>query len=180
MKRLEQAFRTYQRNLMSFIRRNVSDSDAADDILQDIFRKAAENLDTLSAIHNMGGWLVRAAKNRIIDYYRKRSTARKHEGEMLEDGVLHSTRQIQPSVEKAVMTDMMADALYDSLDELPPKQREVFILQAMEGYTFAEIAELTGESINTLMTRKRYALAFLRKRLIEYKEVLHDIHDTYL
>jgi len=81
------------------------------------------------------------------------------------------------SIEADYLRREITDALFESLEELPAEQRDVFLLQAVDGRTFAEIAELTGESINTLMARKRYAVKFLKERLTDIKEVLEEIQN---
>ena len=135
-------------------------------------------------VNDLPSWLWTSLRNRIVDFYRRESTKQKHGGGELrldaeeESGSLHDliadTRQ---NVESEYLRAALADALYDSLDELPEEQKEVFLLQAVEGRTFAEIAELTGESINTVAARKRYAVRFLRKRLEEIRVIMEENND---
>jgi len=135
-------------------------------------------------VNDLPSWLWTSLRNRIVDFYRRESTKQKHGGGELrldaeaESGSLHDliadTRQ---NVESEYLRGALADALYDSLDELPEEQKEVFLLQAVEGRTFVEIAELTGESINTVAARKRYAVRFLRKRLEEIRVIMEENND---
>ena len=178
---LETAYHSQNKRLLDYIRRRVDDEEAAEDILHEVFLKASENLDALAPVDNLTAWLWSAVKNRIVDYYRARSRRRKREAPgafenedeqaATLDSLIADSRNL---VEDEYLRRELADALYESLDELPEKQREVFLLQAVEGYTFSQIAELTGKSINTLTARKRYAVKFLRRRLEEMREVLEE------
>lgn len=176
--RLEQVFRDQYGKMLHFIIRRIDDAAEAEDMLQEIFVRATEHVNVLDPIDNLVAWLWCSVKNRVIDYYRARAFRRERETELIvDDGTdgLDLLADLKlPGGEHAYLRRIIADTLYESLDELPESQREVFILQAIEGRTFAEIAELTGESINTLTARKRYAVKFLRQRLKEIKELLHE------
>lgn len=181
-RRLDSLFREQSNQLFSFIKNRIDDAAEAEDLLQDLFTRAAENLNALAPIENLAGWIWTAARNRIVDYYRSRQSRRNREVELNRehegaDGgtdfdVLADFRSL--GVEDSFQCGELINALYESLDELPPEQREVFLLQTLEGRTFAEISELTGVSINTLTARKRYALVFLRRRLADLKEILYE------
>ncbi len=196
---IEDTLKEKRSSLLAFIRRRINDAEEAEDILQEVFLKASENFDTLAPLHDLGAWLWKVARNKIIDYYRHREVRQKHEmpavppqtnrnqttpqnsnpSKTHPDNNELGIDQILPDqdigIEEAYLRKEITDALFESLDELPQEQRDVFLLQAVEGYTFAQIAELTGTSINTLTARKRYAVAFLKKRLSEIKDVLDDI-----
>ncbi|WP_319414695.1 sigma-70 family RNA polymerase sigma factor [Marispirochaeta aestuarii] len=177
-RRLDTLFREKSSQLLSFIRKRIGNPGDAEDLLQDLFTRAAENLDALSPVENLGAWIWTAARNRIIDYYRSKQTWLKRESSVV-PGTLEGEDDLMddrsPGVEDALLREEMIDALYESLDELPPEQREVFLLQAVDGRTFAEISELTGVSINTLTARKRYALRFLRRRLANLKVIFDEM-----
>lgn len=180
--RLEETITQNRQKLLAFLRRRVDDAEEAEDMLQDVFLKASENLNSLAPVSDIMAWLWRAVRNRVVDYYRKREVQRSREikptltrdGEadfdldrlMVDQGL---------NIEDNFLRGEIAEVLFESLDELPEAQREVFLLQEVEGFTFAELAELTGVSINTLTARKRYAVRFLKKRLAEIREVLEEI-----
>jgi len=121
------------------------------------------------------GWLYTITRNKIIDLYRKK----KYEKVSLQESDAVSfdilLKDSGVDLEKDFIRAQVMEALIESLDELPDNQREVFIMQAMDGRTFKEIAELTDIPINTLITRKRYAVKFLRKRLADIKDVIQEI-----
>ena len=179
--KLTSVFRTHYKRMLNYVRRQINNAEEAEDLLQDVFGKAAERMDLLVMVNDIPGWIWTSLRNRIIDFYRHESTKQKHgEREICldmegENGPLHSliadTRQ---NVESEYLRKVVADVLYESLNELPEEQKEVFLLQAVEGRTFAEIAEFTGESINTVAARKRYAVSFLRKRLKEMKIIMEE------
>ena len=181
-RRLEELFRNQSGKFLSFIKRRIDDADEAEDILQELFARAAENLNSLAPIENLTAWMWAAARNRVVDYYRLRGRRREHEGEYPgAETVLNPEDLLTsplPGVEQEFLRRELTDALYESLDELPAKQREVFLLQAVEGKTFKEISGLTGESINTLTARKRYAVRFLNRRMAEMKELLAEIQGS--
>lgn len=186
---LETTIKENRSRLLSFIRRQISDAEEAEDLLQEVFLKASENFDALAPIHDLGAWLWRSVRNKIIDYYRSRDIRRRREitpmGPDSADNEFDLDRMLADqnvfggglSIEADYLRREITDALFESLEELPAEQRDVFLLQAVDGRTFAEIAELTGESINTLMARKRYAVKFLKERLTDIKEVLEEIQN---
>lgn len=145
--------------LRSFIRKRVPDPSDAEDILQDVFY---ELLDSTKPIERVTGWLFRVARNRIIDRFRKQ----KQEPLSIDD--LLPSREGGPEADyaRAVLIDELAAAL----DELPKEQREVFIGHEIDGRSFKEMSEQTGVSVNTLLSRKHYAVLHLRRRLQEIYE----------
>lgn len=172
---LEHTYRRERPRLLRLIRSRVADPEEAEDILQEVFSQAVRNLNAGEAIDNLLGWLYTAARNRIIDWYRRRKPvhfqAEAEGGQLLEellaDGKVH--------LEKEFLRTLATEALIEGIEDLPEEQRQVVIMQAIEGWTFKEIAELTGTSINTLIARKRYALRFLRKRLAAVEEMVAEI-----
>jgi RNA polymerase sigma factor (sigma-70 family) len=154
--------------LWNFIRRRVPDAGDAEDILQDVFYELVEAYRAMQPIEQVGAWLFRVARNRITDRFRKKKpelfTDQAVAGEeslSFED--LLPSPDAGPEAEYA--RSVMLEQLDDALDELPDEQREVFLATEFEGYSFREIAEESGVSINTLLSRKRYAVQHLRRRL---------------
>jgi RNA polymerase sigma factor (sigma-70 family) len=153
--------------LRSYIRRRVVDQDSTEDILQEVFSELIEGYRLVKPIEQVSAWLFRVAKNRIIDSFRGRKlaslsqTAYGDEGDTLED-LLPSP---ESSPEAAYARGVLLDELDEALAELPEEQRSVFIAHEWEGYTFKELAAQTGVSVNTLLSRKRYAVLHLRQRL---------------
>jgi len=162
--------------LRSFIRRRVPAPADAEDILQDVF---FELVEAVEPVEQVGAWLFRVARNRIVDLFRKRggqrvdmpvaeTDANDHAPDL--DDLLPSTAD---GPEAAYARRVLLDALEDALDELPAAQRDVFIAHEIEGLSFKQIADASGVGVNTLLSRKRYAVLHLRERL-------QAIHDEYL
>ena len=143
--------------LRSFIRRRVRDPRDAEDILQDVFSALVEANRLLMPIDHVTGWLFRVARNRIIDLFRARTM------EPLEFEDLLPSPGGGPESELA--RARLLDALEQAIAELPSEQRDVFIAHELEGRSFKEIAAATGVGVNTLLSRKRYAVLRLRERL---------------
>ena len=143
--------------LRNFIRRRVPDPRDAEDILQDVFQALVEANRLLMPIDHITGWLYRVARNRITDLFRARRT------EPLELEDLLPSPDDGPEAEFA--RTMLFEALESAIAELPVEQREVFIAHELEGRSFKEMSAATGVSINTLLSRKRYAVLRLRERL---------------
>jgi RNA polymerase sigma factor (sigma-70 family) len=156
--------------LRNFIRRRVPDPRDAEDILQDVFYRLVEANRLLMPIEHITGWLFRVARNRITDLFRKKkpqtfSDAAVEDG----DGEVLQIEDLLPSPdagpEALYVRNVLLDELELALDELPKEQREVFVAQELEGRSFKEMAAATGVSVNTLLSRKRYAVLHLRERL---------------
>ena len=157
-----------QSRLRHFIRRRVPDASDAEDILQDVFSELVEANRLLMPIDHVTGWLFRVARNRITDLFRKKkpmsfSDAADEDDELprLED--LLPSHDAGPEAQYA--RRVLLDELAHAVGELPPEQREVFVAHEVEGRSFKEIAGDTGVSVNTLLSRKRYAVQRLRARL---------------
>ncbi len=174
--KLEQTFREEQSSLLAFVKSRISSAEDAEDILQEVFLQAARAYDVTEPIGNLVGWLFRVARNRIVDWYRKKrcrtvplsgSDEDVSMEELLGDSGIN--------IENDYIRTLAADALAECLEELPRLQREVFIMQEVEGRRFREIAELTGTPVNTLIARKRYAVRFLRRRLREMRDIIEEI-----
>jgi RNA polymerase sigma factor (sigma-70 family) len=169
-RRISAAVQKERVRLRSFIRRRVADEADAEDILQDVFYEFVQAYRLMKPIEQAGAWLFRVARNRIIDLYRKRKhdPLREPPG-FAEDGESFNLEDLLPSPEsgpEAVFArSLLLAELDDALDELPEEQREVFVAHELEGQSFREIAAATGFSVNTLLSRKRYAVLHLRRRL---------------
>jgi RNA polymerase sigma factor (sigma-70 family) len=156
--------------LRNFIRRRVSDPGDVEDVLQDVFYRLVEANRLLMPIDHVTGWLFRVARNRITDLFRKKKPVPFSDAAVEdEDGELLQIEDLLPSPdagpEALYFRNMLLDELELALDELPDEQREVFVAHELEGRSFKELAEGTGASVNTLLSRKRYAVLHLRKRL---------------
>src|ERR671924_386577 len=156
--------------LRNFIRRRVPDPLDAEDILQDVFYKLVEANRLLMPIEHVTGWLFRVARNRITDWFRKKkpqsledTTVESESGELLQLEDLLPSPEAGPDA--VYVRNMLLEELELALEELPEEQREVFVGHELEGRSFKEMAEETGLSVNTLLSRKRYAVLHLRERL---------------
>lgn len=140
----------------------------AEDILQDVFFQLVTSYSVTEPIERLTSWLFTVAKNKIIDWYRKRRTEslpiREDDvrGPLTLEEILFDPTQ---NPEEVYARSLVWTELADALDELPEDQRRVFVMHELEGRGFKEIAEITGENMNTLLSRKRYAVLFLRERL---------------
>jgi RNA polymerase sigma factor (sigma-70 family) len=159
-----------QSRLRQFIRRRVSDPRDAEDVLQDVFYELVEANRLLMPIEHVTGWLFRVARNRITDLFRKkRSESFGDTAVPGEDDERLPLADLLPSPdagpEALYARNVLLDELELAVDELPPEQREVFVAHELEGRSFKEMAAETGLSVNTLLSRKRYAVRRLRERL---------------
>jgi RNA polymerase sigma factor (sigma-70 family) len=156
--------------LRNFIRRRVADPSDAEDILQEVFYELVEANRLLMPIEHVTGWLFRVARNRITDLFRKKKPET-FSGAAIEDEDGHSLRieDLLPSPDAGPEALYVRNVLLEELDfalgELPDEQREVFIAHELEGRSFKELSAETGVSVNTLLSRKRYAVLHLRGRL---------------
>jgi len=162
--------------LSRFVRRWVSNPGDVEDIVQDVFFELVEAARMPRPIEEVGAWLFRVARNRIIDRFRRNRLAGAREGEAggdhgAEDSDGESVEDLLPSPqagpEALYARRLLLEEIEAALDELAPAQREVFVQHEIEGRSFRELADETGVSINTLLARKRYAVLHLRKRLRE-------------
>jgi len=168
--RISEAVEDQRARLRNFIRRRVADEADAEDILQDVFYEFVQAYRLMRPIEQAGAWLFRVARNRIIDLYRKRKTdPLREQAAVAENSESPGIEDLLPSAdagpEAAFARTMLLAELDDAIDELPEEQREVFIAHELEGRSFKEIAAETGVSVNTLLSRKHYAVLHLRRRL---------------
>jgi RNA polymerase sigma factor (sigma-70 family) len=148
-------------SLLRFVRSRVNDTEVAEDLVQDVLYQFLRSADARVAIEDATAWLFRAARNRIIDWYRRRKSDEARPAEDADPIATEPRSDPARTVESAELWD----AFLAALDELPEDQREVFILHELEGVPFSQIAEMTGIKLNTLLSRKRYAALALRRKL---------------
>ena len=173
--RISEVVEREQSRLRNFIRRRVPDARDAEDILQDVFYELVEANRLLVPIDHVTGWLFRVARNRITDLFRKKRTESVREPAVAdEDGEVLRLEDLLPSPEAGpealYARNLLLEELELAVDELPEEQREVFVGHELEGRSFKEMAKDTGVSVNTLLSRKRYAVLHLRERL----QRIHD------
>jgi RNA polymerase sigma factor (sigma-70 family) len=167
--------------LRNFIRRRVPDPADAEDILQEVFYKLVEANRLLMPIDHVTGWLFRVARNRITDLFRKKkpetfsdTVVEDQDGEVM--GIEHLLPSPEAGPEALYVRSVLLEELELALDELPDQpygQREVFIAHELEGRSFKELSAESGVNVNTLLSRKRYAVLYLRERL-------QSIYDEFL
>jgi RNA polymerase sigma factor (sigma-70 family) len=175
--RISEVVKREQSRLRNFIRRRVPDPRDAEDILQEVFYELVEANRLLMPIGHVTGWLFRVARNRITDLFRKKKPESFSDTAVAdEDDELLRLEDLLPSPaagpEALYACNALLDELESAVDELPEEQRAVFVAHELEGRSFKEIAAETGVSVNTLLSRKRYAVLHLRERL-------QDIYDEF-
>lgn len=168
--RISQAIERDQPRLRSFIRRHVTDNGDAEDILQDVFYELLEAYRMTKPIEHVTAWLFRVARNRIVDLFRRKRSDSLNEPVVLhDDGEPLLLEDLLPSAEAdpedAYTHNLLLDALEEAIDDLPALQREVFVAHEIDGISFRQLSEETGVSVNTLLSRKHYAVLYLRRRL---------------
>jgi RNA polymerase sigma factor (sigma-70 family) len=177
------AFRSERKRLFDFIRRRVRTEADAEDILADVFYQMVASYSVTEPIEKMTSWLLTVARNKIIDWYRKRKSEsfrqRTDESALPQNLPLNLPLNLEdilfdpgqnPDVVYA--RSLVWTELADALEDLPDEQRDVFVMHELEGKSFKEIAEITGERVNTLLSRKRYAVLYLR-------EALQELYDDF-
>jgi RNA polymerase sigma factor (sigma-70 family) len=170
--RISEVVKREQSRLRNFIRRRVPDPRDAEDILQDVFYELVEANRLLMPIEHVTGWLFRVARNRIIDLFRKKKPENFSDTAVAQgddDEGLLRFEDLLPSPdagpEALYARNLLLDELESAVDDLPEEQREVFVAHELEGRSFKEMAAETGVNVNTLLSRKRYAVLHLRERL---------------
>ena len=168
---LSQVMERDRPRLQSFIRKYVTDTGEAEDVLQDVFYELLEAYRFMKPIEHVSAWLYRVARNRMTDLFRRKkpsslnSTVSTGEGEDTGDTLEDLLPSGDAGPEAAYARSLLLDALDEALEELPENQREVFIAHELMGQSFKEISAETGLSVNTLLSRKHYAVLHLRQRL---------------
>jgi RNA polymerase sigma factor (sigma-70 family) len=164
--------------LRNFIRKRVPNEADVEDLLQEVFYELVEANRLLMPIEHVTGWLFRVARNRITDLFRKKRPETFSDAALEdENGELLQIEDLLPSPdagpEAIYVRNMLLDELELALDELPDEQRDVFVAHEVEGRSFKELSAESGVNVNTLLSRKRYAVLHLRERL-------HSIHDEFM
>lgn len=171
----------YQPQLKAFVNKHVDNKSDADDILQDVFYQLVKTIETtLNPIEHVSAWLYKVARNTIINKGKK-----KQEEEMpvyydneSDDGVLKDFSDIlfnnetSPSPEMEYLRSLVWTELENALSELPPEQREIFELTELDGLAVKEISQTTGITVNTLLSRKHYAVLHLREKLSDLYDAI--------
>ncbi len=175
---IEQIYRTERKRLFDFIRKRIRREQDAEDILQDVFYQLVTGYSVTEPMAKLTSWLFTVARNKIIDWYRKRrpeslpADANDPAARLNLEEILFDPQQ---NPDHVYARSLLWTELADALDEIPVEQREVFVMHELEGKSFKEMAEMTGESINTLLSRKRYALLFLREKLQELYDEFQNL-----
>ncbi|HLG13501.1 MAG TPA: sigma-70 family RNA polymerase sigma factor [Blastocatellia bacterium] len=183
-RKISEIIAEHRSRLLNFIRRRVPDPSDVEDIVQEVFYELVEANRLLMPIDHVTGWLFRVARNRITDLFRKKrplafsDAAPNESGD--EDGELLHIEDLLPSPdagpEALYARNVLLDELELALDELPDEQREVFVAHELEGRSFKELSAESGVNVNTLLSRKRYAVLHLRERLRSiYDEFMRDL-----
>jgi len=176
---IEKTFQKERGRLFNFIRQRVKSVPDAEDILQEVFYQFVRVSEEVTGIEQASAWLFKVARNKITDSYRKKKSLTFSDIGTVndeEEGSL-SFQDYLPDVsalpDSQMMREMVWEVLEEGLSELPTEQRDVFVMHEFDGISFKEISSVTGEEVNTLISRKRYAIVHLREKLNElYNEIL--------
>ena len=168
--RVSEVVRREQSRLLNFIRQRVPDPSDAEDVLQEVFFELAEANRLLMPIEHVTAWLFRVARNQIIDLFRKKRPQRLGDAPVAgEDDEMLRLEELLPSPdagpEALYARRVLLEELESAIEELPKEQREVFVAHELEGRSFKQMAAETGVNLNTLLSRKRYAVLQLREQL---------------
>jgi len=177
-RRISETIAREQARLRQFIRKRVPDEGDAEDIFQDVFYELVAAYRLMKPVEQVGAWLFRVARNRIVDLFRNKRPAVLGNDSTVptEEGEARRWEDLLPSPdagpEAAYASSVLLEQLDAALEDLPEEQRDVFIAHELEGRSFKELSEATGVSVNTLLSRKRYAVLRLR-------ELLQSIHNEF-
>jgi RNA polymerase sigma factor (sigma-70 family) len=170
-RRISETIAREQTRLRQFIRKRVADDSDAEDIFQEVFYELVDAYRLMKPVEQVGAWLYRVARNRIIDLFRSKRPAILGNDSVLpaEDGQADQWEDLLPSPdespEAAYARGVLLEELDAALEDLPEEQRDIFVAHEIEGRSFKELSEATGIGVNTLLSRKRYAVLQLRRRL---------------
>jgi RNA polymerase sigma factor (sigma-70 family) len=170
---IEKTIKKESGKLFNFIRRNVPRKEDAEDILQDVLYQFISGIEEIEFMDRISAWLFRVARNRIIDSRRKKKNEPLLEAKIIfqedESNEPLTLAEIIPDItqlpDEVYWRNLIMEEIDSALDELPGVQKEVFVLNEFEGFSFKEMSEMLDEPVNTLLSRKRYAVLYLRKRL---------------
>jgi RNA polymerase sigma factor (sigma-70 family) len=179
--RIQRTVEKERQRLLNFIRKRVDNVADAEDILQDVFVQFTQYLRLGSDIDSLTGWLFAVARNRITDWFRKKKEDRFSDMALTSsesDGPLYLSDILQDTAaqtDRPMVRKILLEAIMEAVDELPDEQRFVFLQHEVEGRSFKELSAATGVPVNTLLSRKRYAVLALRESLASiYQELLND------
>lgn len=176
---LDRTVRKERKRLLDFIRRRVRSDEDAEDILQDVLFQFAASYSVTEPIEKITSWLFTVARNKVIDWYRKRKTSSMPSTVFNDDGLPLTLEEVladtSQNPEDLYTRSLVWKTLTEALDELPEEQRWVFVKHELEGISFAEMADETGVPLNTLLSRKRYAVLYLRTKLDELYTELSEM-----
>jgi RNA polymerase sigma factor (sigma-70 family) len=165
---ISDALETNKPKLRSFIRKHIADTNEAEDVLQDVFYELIETYRLMRPVEHVTAWLFRVARNRMVDLFRRKKPSSLNAPASAETDA-DTFEDLLPSAdagpEAAYARSLLLDALDEALEELPATQRDVFIAHELMGQSFKDISAETGLSVNTLLSRKRYAVLHLRQSL---------------
>ena len=171
---IEQVTNQEKGRLLNYIRQHVRNREDAEDILQEVLYQFLKGFSDIRSTERITSWLFTVTRNKITDYFRKKKPVPLSDSQVMgndDDGTALMLEDILPALtrdpEDEMMREWIWNAIEQALDEMPGEQRDVFIWNEFEDRSFREIAEMTGEGINTLLSRKRYAILFLRSKLKE-------------
>jgi RNA polymerase sigma factor (sigma-70 family) len=172
----EETFKNEKGRLLNFIKSRVNNLEDAEDILQDVFLQFVNGYGAIGTIENATAWMFRVARNKIVDLYRKQKV-RGSQTDTVVNGdnqeplmLTEMLPELGQSPEDTYFRELIWEGIMKSLDELPKEQRDVFVMHELEDKSFKEIAKIEGAAVNTLISRKRYAVLSLRKKLINLYE----------
>lgn len=176
---IEETVKRERTRLLRFIRSRVANEEDARDIMQDVFYQLASHHGMVETIENMASWLYRVTRNRIVDWYRRRKPesfdlqeALDEDGENYFAGLAALADTFSAHPDAIFERNLVWETMYEALEELPEEQRDVFIQHELENKSFQDIAASTGVPLNTLLSRKRYAVLHLRERMQELYETI--------
>jgi RNA polymerase sigma factor (sigma-70 family) len=179
--KITSAYKVERKRLLGYIRNRIPDQMEAEDILQDVFYQLTVGFNDLRRIENLTAWLYRVTDNRIIDLFRRKkpvtfsfreNTVEDEEGPLTLEEILPS---VGTNPDDEELKDMIWDTIEETLSELPEEQSSVFVMNEFEDLSFKEISEKTGVGINTLISRKRYAVLELREKLNELYKLFKNL-----
>jgi len=169
--KISEAVERDRARLRRFIRRYVADESDVEDVLQEVFYELVEAYRLMKPVERVSAWLFRVARNRIIDLFRRKGTLDRAGASTgsVEDAEPAALEDLLPSPDAGpdavYARNLLLDELEHALDELPEEQRDVFVAHELEGRSFRQLAAETGIGVNTLLSRKHYAVRYLRRRL---------------
>jgi RNA polymerase sigma factor (sigma-70 family) len=177
---MEELVKEEQGRLLGFIRKRVGDEEDARDIMQDVFYQLSLGFDDIRSAASLSSWMFTTARNRITDYFRKKKPERLSDKQVAAPGNEEDLmlEDILPSLTRSPEDEYMRGVIWETievcLERLPEAQRNVFIMNEFEDLSFREISEITGDGINTLLSRKRYAVQYLREELSDIYEQIKN------